>query len=88
MKNGSEVGGRPGEDGSTSHVEVASWGGWFQRMVVSQGVTVPGCCRGPVWGGVGVPLGLKRASVTLTRVKACLDSVLRRREMETVNTAS
>lgn len=37
MKKGSEVGGRPGEDGSASHMEVASWGGWFQRMVVSQG---------------------------------------------------
>lgn len=30
MKNGSEVGGRPGEDGSTSHVEVASWVGGFK----------------------------------------------------------
>lgn len=45
MKKGSEVGGRPREDGSASHMEVASWGGWFQRMVVSQGM-LPGAGMG------------------------------------------
>lgn len=41
MKNGSEVGGGPEEDGSASHVEVASWGAWLQRMVVSRWVASP-----------------------------------------------
>lgn len=37
-----------------------------------------------VWGGVGSTLGLRRPSVTFTRVKACWDGVHSRREMETV----
>lgn len=39
-----------------------------------------------VWGGVGLTLGLRRPSVTFTRVKACWDGVHSRREMETVGT--
>lgn len=89
MKNGSKVGWGQGEDGVHK-----PYGGGILGWVALKDGGVTGqvasprldTAEGPVWGGTGLILGLKRASMTLTRGKACLDSVHRRREMETVNT--